>query len=286
MQCKPCNYSIISNHCSVINPIFVLGLKTMRIKFSKYQGAGNDFVMVDNRSKAYPLTQQQIERLCNRRFGIGADGLIVLENSMGVDFQMIYYNADGFVGSMCGNGGRCVVAFAKELGLITESCDFVAYDGLHSARCISNGDVALKMTDVANVTSVADAWQLDTGSPHLIFFKNNVKDIDVQVDGAAVRNSSLYKEQGINVNFAERIGDDLVLRTYERGVEDETLACGTGATATAIAAREAGLITEDKVLVNVLGGKLEVSFTKKENVYCDVYLTGDAKFVFKGELHV
>jgi len=258
----------------------------MRIKFSKYQGAGNDFVMVDNRSKAYPLTQQQIERLCNRRFGIGADGLIVLENSMGVDFQMIYYNADGFVGSMCGNGGRCVVAFAKELGLITESCDFVAYDGLHSARCISNGDVALKMTDVANVTSVADAWQLDTGSPHLIFFKNNVKDIDVQVDGAAVRNSSLYKEQGINVNFAERIGDDLVLRTYERGVEDETLACGTGATATAIAAREAGLIIEDKVLVNVLGGKLEVSFTKKENVYCDVYLTGDAKFVFKGELHV
>ena len=250
----------------------------MRIKFSKYQGAGNDFVMVDNRSKAYPLTQQQIERLCNRRFGIGADGLIVLENSLGVDFQMIYYNADGFMGSMCGNGARCVVAFAKELGLITESCNFVAYDGLHSARCISEDNIALKMTDVSVVKSIADAWQLDTGSPHLIFFKNNIKDIDVKVDGAKVRNSSLYKEQGI--------GDDLVLRTYERGVEDETLACGTGATATAIAAREAGLITEDKVLVNVLGGKLEVSFTKKENVYCDVYLTGDAKFVFNGELNV
>lgn len=258
----------------------------MRIKFSKYQGAGNDFVMVDNRSKSYPLTQQQIECLCNRRFGIGADGLILLENRLGVDFQMIYYNADGFVGSMCGNGGRCVVAFAKELGLITESCDFVAYDGLHSARCISEENVALKMTDVSIVTSIADAWQLDTGSPHLIFFKNNIKDIDVQVDGAAVRNSSLYKEQGINVNFAERIGDGLVLRTYERGVEDETLACGTGAIATAIAAREARLITEDKVLVNVLGGNLEVSFTKKENVYCDIYLTGDAKFVFKGEVDV
>tara|TARA_B100000900_G_C20535346_1_gene698117 strand:- start:445 stop:1221 length:777 start_codon:yes stop_codon:yes gene_type:complete len=258
----------------------------MRVKFSKYQGAGNDFVIIDNRSKVYSLTQQQIERLCNRRFGIGADGLIVLENSLEVDFQMIYYNANGFMGSMCGNGGRCVVAFAKELGLITEYCNFLAYDGLHSARCISEDNIALKMTDVSVVKSIVDAWQIDTGSPHIIFFKNNIKDIDVKEDGASVSNSSIYKEQGINVNFAERIGDDLVLRTYERGVEDETLACGTGAIATAIAARESGLINEDKVLVNVLGGKLNVSFTKKENVYCDIYLTGDAKFVFKGELNV
>ena len=259
----------------------------MKLIFSKYQGAGNDFVMVDNRDKNYFLSQAQIEQLCDRRFGIGADGLILLENSQGVDFQMIYYNADGHLGSMCGNGGRCVVAFARELRVITDNCNFVAYDGLHSAKCIEGDLVSLKMTNVSSVEKLNDAWILDTGSPHLVIFKDNIKQINVKESGAAIRNSPSFVEEGINVNFVEYKGDELFLRTYERGVEDETLACGTGAVATAIAAFEAGVINSETVKVNVLGGQLEVNFSKhKAGSYTDIYLTGGAKFVFQGEVDV
>ena len=258
----------------------------MKLTFSKYQGAGNDFIMVDNRDKNYFLNQAQIEQLCGRRFGIGADGLILLENGQGVDFQMIYYNADGHVGSMCGNGGRCVVAFARQLGVITDDCDFIAYDGLHSAKCIEGDLVSLKMTDVRSVEKLSDAWKLDTGSPHLVIFKENIKEINVKESGAAIRNSEDFVEEGINVNFVEHKGGELFLRTYERGVEDETLACGTGATATAIAAFEAGVINSETVKVNVLGGQLEVSLSKQENLYSDIYLIGGAKFVFRGEVDV
>jgi len=258
----------------------------MKLTFSKYQGAGNDFIMVDNRDKNYFLNQAQIEQLCGRRFGIGADGLILLENGKGVDFQMIYYNADGHVGSMCGNGGRCVVAFARQLGIIKDDCDFIAYDGLHSAECIEGGLVSLKMTDVCSVEKLSAAWKLDTGSPHLVIFKENIKEINVKESGAAIRNSEDFVEEGINVNFVEHKGGELFLRTYERGVEDETLACGTGATATAIAAFEAGIINSETVKVNVLGGQLEVSLSKQENLYSDIYLIGGAKFVFRGEVDV
>lgn len=258
----------------------------MKLVFTKYQGAGNDFVMVDNRDKNYFLSPTQIERLCDRRFGIGADGLIVLEQDLDSNFKMIYYNSDGRVGSMCGNGGRCVVAFAQQLGVFKDDCSFIAYDGLHRAKCLDGGLVSLEMIDVCSLEKMNNAWVLDTGSPHLVIFKENINEINVKEVGAAIRNSADFLEHGINVNFVERKGDELFLRTYERGVEDETLACGTGATATAIAAFEAGLIKTERVKVNVLGGQLEVSFSKQENLYVDIHLIGDAKFVFKGEIDV
>ena len=258
----------------------------MKLSFSKYQGTGNDFVMVDNRDGNYFLSQDQIERLCNRKFGIGADGFIVLENDLVADFQMTYYNADGIVGSMCGNGGRCVVAFARQLDIIKDHCDFVAYDGLHKAKCLEGGLVSLEMIDVHSVEKLNNAWKLDTGSPHLVFFKDDIKEINVKEVGSAIRNSIDFVEKGINVNFVECKEDHLFLRTYERGVEDETLACGTGATATAIAAFEAGLIKAETIKVNVIGGELEVSFSKQENRYTDIYLNGAAKFVFNGQVDV
>ena len=258
----------------------------MEIHFYKYQGAGNDFIMIDNRDKKHALSQVQIEQLCDRRFGIGADGLILLDNCVGVDFQMNYYNADGFLGSMCGNGGRCVVAFAKKIGIIKDQCTFMAFDGIHKAVCEENGLVSLQMIDVEVVEVMNGAWHLDTGSPHLVYFKDNIAEIDVQEAGASIRYSEHFNAEGINVNFAERIGDELFVRTYERGVEAETLACGTGATAVAIAAFESGLISENCVNLNVKGGTLMISFKVSNDSYQDVHLLGDARIVYSGEINV
>ena len=258
----------------------------MELKFSKYQGTGNDFIMIDNRDGLYSLSQSQMEFLCNRKFGIGADGLILLQDCDDVDFEMIYHNADGRVGSMCGNGGRCVVAFARDLGIIHEESQFMAYDGLHFASCLEDDLISLKMSDVKHVSLEQEGWVLDTGSPHLIVFKDTLEDLDVKEVGAKIRYSSSYAEHGINVNFVSVLEEGLSLRTYERGVEDETLACGTGATATAIAAYESGLITSSQVKVEVLGGQLEISFTKNKYSYSDIYLNGPAKFVFEGSIDV
>ncbi|MDG1849460.1 MAG: diaminopimelate epimerase [Flavobacteriales bacterium] len=258
----------------------------MKLKFSKYQGTGNDFIMVDNRHGLYPLSQTQIQQLCDRRFGIGADGLILLGNCNGADFEMIYHNADGHVGSMCGNGGRCVVAYARDLEIIKDDCNFMAFDGLHEAICLENSLVSLKMIDVDALKFENDAWVLDTGSPHLVSFKEEVREINVKEEGAKLRNSPAYVEHGINVNFVSIQSEELSLRTYERGVEDETLACGTGATASAIAAFEAGLIASESVKVNVLGGQLEVKFKKNNTAYHDIHLKGPAEFVFRGEVDV
>ena len=258
----------------------------MNLTFSKYQGAGNDFVMVDNRDGNYSLSKDQIERLCDRRFGIGADGLILLENDIVADFQMTYYNSDGIDGSMCGNGGRCVVAFAKQLDIIKDHCNFVAYDGLHKAKCLEGGLVSLEMIDVHSVEKFNNAWKLDTGSPHLVFFKDSINEINVKELGSAIRNSNDFLEKGINVNFVQCKENHLFLRTYERGVEDETLSCGTGATASAIAAYEAGIVNTETIKVNVLGGLLEVSFSKQQNRYTNIYLVGEAKFVFNGHVDV
>lgn len=258
----------------------------MEIHFYKYQGAGNDFIMIDSRGKNLSLSQPQIERLCNRRFGVGADGLILLEDCVGVDFQMNYYNADGFLGSMCGNGGRCVVAFAKQIGIIEDRCTFMAFDGIHKAVCEENDLISLQMIDVGEVEVMNGAWHLDTGSPHLVYFKDNIAAIDVQEAGASIRYSEHFNDKGINVNFAERIGDELFVRTYERGVEAETLACGTGATAVAIAAFESGLISENRVELNVKGGTLTVSFKRSNDLYQDVHLLGNARLVYSGIINV
>ena len=200
----------------------------MHLNFFKYQGAGNDFIIIDNRNQIFPLFNhpELIKKLCNRHFGIGADGLMVLQLKEGYDFEMLYYNADGREGSMCGNGGRCIVAFAKYLEIIDNETNFLAVDGPHYAKIseISNW-VSLQMIDVQSVISDGEAFVLNTGSPHYVLPVNDLDKKDVYHDGKDIRYNETYKAQGINVNFVEDLGDSYFVRTYERGVEDETFAC-------------------------------------------------------------
>jgi len=258
----------------------------MELIFHKYQGAGNDFVMIDNRTNSISLSSTQIALICDRRFGVGADGLILLEDSENSNFKMCYYNADGALGSMCGNGGRCVVAFAKRLNLFSKSCIFEAYDGLHNAEVLENQNISLEMSDVTEISLHNKNYLLDTGSPHLVCFVDAVKELSIKEEGAKIRYSTSFSKQGVNVNFAQIKNGEIVIRTYERGVEDETLACGTGATATAIAAFYSGLITKSSIKLIALGGDLQVSFTKTDNVFTNVKLVGGAEFVFKGNIYV
>ena len=244
----------------------------MDLHFYKYQGTGNDFVMIDNRSLTFPKKNiQLINRLCDRRFGVGADGLILLEPAEGYDFRMVYFNADGNEGSMCGNGGRCLVAFADQLGVIKNETTFIAVDGEHYAT-INNGIVSLKMIDIDTVNSNDKYSFLNTGSPHHVEFSNNISKIDVKTVGSKIRYGAPYFEKGTNVNFAEQISDDsFKVRTFERGVEDETLACGTGVTAVAIAANSTNITAKNHLKIEVLGGNLEVSFDNENNNYTNVF---------------
>lgn len=259
----------------------------MQIKFYKYQGTGNDFVMIDNRDGKFPKNNTKlIEQLCDRRFGIGADGLILLENDNSTDFRMVYYNSDGNQSSMCGNGGRCLVAFAKSLDVIERETTFIATDGLHHATIFEDGIVSLQMKDVDSVKVTPEYVFLDTGSPHHIEIVEDLKNLDVKSRGSKIRYGELYGEKGSNVNFVKQIdGTTFSLRTYERGVEDETLSCGTGATATAIAMKVLGKTDSDTIQLNVEGGKLEVSFHSKDNKFTDVFLKGPATFVYSGTIN-
>jgi diaminopimelate epimerase len=260
----------------------------MQIEFYKYQGTGNDFVMIDNRSGIFPKENVQlIAHLCDRRFGIGGDGLILLENDSDTDFKMVYYNSDGNQSSMCGNGGRCLVAFAKKLNVINNSCTFIATDGLHHATIAENGQVSLQMIDVPNVKITSDYVFLNTGSPHHVQMVEDLVNFNINEKGAAIRYGELYGKAGSNVNFVKQIdANTFSLRTYERGVEDETLSCGTGATASAIAMNATGKTNSTSIHLNVEGGKLEVSFDKKDDLFTNVFLIGPAEFVFKGEIEV
>ncbi|MDX6183246.1 diaminopimelate epimerase [Flavobacterium sp. Fl-77] len=260
----------------------------MQIEFYKYQGTGNDFVMIDNRSNFFPKEDiKLIERLCDRRFGIGADGLILLENDSETDFKMVYYNSDGNQSSMCGNGGRCLVAFANQLGVINTKTTFMAIDGLHHATVGEDAIISLQMIDVDQVQKKSDYSFLNTGSPHHVQIVEDLENYDVKQNGAAIRYGALYGEKGSNINFVKKVNDsEFSLRTYERGVEDETLACGTGATAVAIAMNATGQTDKNKINLNVEGGKLVVSFDKEGDHFTNVFLTGPAKFVFKGTIEV
>lgn len=256
-----------------------------KIPFYKYQGTGNDFIMIDNRTGKYSsLSQEKVNFLCDRRFGIGADGLILLEKSENADFQMVYYNSDGNESTMCGNGGRCLVAFAHELGLFNRTCLFNAIDGLHQAE-YHDGIIELKMIDVNQIKRFKDDYVLNTGSPHYVQYAEKVDDFPVYEKGKAIRESEEFIKEGINVNFVEILGPHhLAVRTYERGVEDETLSCGTGVSAAAISYLENHGGSE--VDVEVLGGTLKVRAEKSPSGFQDVWLIGPAEKVFEGQISI
>lgn len=259
----------------------------MQLKFYKYQGTGNDFVIIDNSQGVIDLSKEQIANICDRKFGIGADGLMLLEKSNKYDFEMKYYNADGNLGSMCGNGGRCIVKFAQDIDLIDEHAMFLAYDGLHEARIDKNGIVALEMNDVKELIKIDNATcELNTGSPHYVSFVKDVIALDVFNEGREIRYNNKYSKEGINVNFVSVDGERLTIRTYERGVENETLSCGTGVTAAAIAAFYLGLIKSTTVNVKAMGGELSVSFDSNENQYTNVVLSGPATKSFEGTIEL
>jgi diaminopimelate epimerase len=258
----------------------------MTIQFHKYQGTGNDFIILDNRDGKYnDLNQKQVEFLCNRRFGIGADGLMLLNLKPGYDFEMKYYNSDGRESSMCGNGGRCLVKFAWNMGIHRPLYRFVAIDGEHEAEIDDDGTVSLKMKDVTTIRDYHGDFIVDTGSPHYVKMVSDVMDINVYQKGFDIRNSHAFNRDGINVNFVEQSGDDeIIVRTYERGVEDETLSCGTGVTACALVCYHNEMGFND-VTVHTKGGKLNVEFDRTdEDSFSNIWLCGPAEKVFEGTI--
>lgn len=256
----------------------------MKIPFYKYQGTGNDFVMIDNRSKRFPKENTAvILKICDRNFGIGADGIILIENDTDFDFRMLYFNADGSQ-TFCGNGGRCAVAFANHLEIITLETNFIAFDGGHFAK-IENDIVALQMIDVTEVIIKENSVFAYTGTQHHIELVENLENYPVFEMGRKIRNS--YPAPGSNVNFVEQVNHNTFqVRTYEKGVENETLACGTGVTAVAIAMHKTKKTTEQRIKLPVMGGDLQVSFDENEGKYNNVFLKGPAEFVFKGDIEV
>ena len=261
----------------------------MKIVFYKYQGTGNDFVLIDNRTNIFDRERRDlVAKICHRRFGIGADGFILLQNKEGYDFEMVYYNADGQPSSMCGNGGRCIVAFARHLGKIDSECNFLAVDGPHYAKISAAGDwVSLQMIDVDEITTDGGAYVLNTGSPHYVQLVEGLNEKNVYQDGYNIRNNDTYKAKGINVNFVEPTGDGYFVRTFERGVEDETYACGTGVTAVALAMakhyHQSGHIDTP---IKVLGGDLNIRFRHDGWKFTEIFLEGPAVRVFEGEVEI
>jgi diaminopimelate epimerase len=260
----------------------------MIIEFYKYQGCGNDFVLLDNRKNEYDqLTNEQVKFICNRHFGIGGDGLMLLNLKEGYDFHMKYYNSDGAEGSMCGNGGRCMVKFAHNIGIHKNNYHFTAADGEHTAEIDLDGLVRLKMNDVNKVETHTNYYVLNTGSPHYVKHIRDVMQMDVKTGGRMIRNSKEFEKEGINVNFVETMEEDKIyVRTYERGVEDETLSCGTGVTASALvsAHNDNGF---NRVEVKTLGGNLSVEFDKIDDEHFEnIWLNGPADLVFKGEIKI
>lgn len=259
----------------------------MDIDFNKYQGAGNDFVIIDNRGKSFPADNiSLVEQICNRRFGIGADGLMLLQNCDGFDFEMRYFNSDGREASMCGNGGRCIVAFARQLRIIENETRFLAVDGAHRAIVEKNDDISLQMSDVNRIEIIENDYFLDTGSPHFVRFVENLDGLDVYTEGRAIRYSDRFREKGTNVNFVKQDGNHLAVCTYERGVEDETLACGTGITASALSAAHKSGVEKGYFSVKAKGGNLSVSFEKGRNGFKNIWLRGPAQYVFKGTITI
>jgi diaminopimelate epimerase len=243
---------------------------------------------LDNRENIYDnISSEQVKKMCDRHFGIGADGLMLLNNKKGYDFEMVYYNSDGNTGSMCGNGGRCIVNFAYRLGIKKKEYLFLGSDGPHEAEIDINKEISLKMQDVNNVQFSLDYYVLNTGSPHYVKYVKDIANFDVIAEGRKIRYNKEFAETGVNVDFVEIISDDeIFVRTYERGVENETLSCGTGVTASALvsAHNEKGF---NRVEVKALGGNLSVEFEKMSDTeFINIWLSGPVEFVFEGSIQI
>jgi diaminopimelate epimerase len=262
----------------------------MKTEFFKYHGTGNDFIIIDNRELQWKPDHQQVAFLCNRHFGIGADGLILLSNAQGFDFGMTYFNSDGNESTMCGNGGRCLTAFARLLGLVDTKARFYAIDGEHEAYILNEREnpaqIKLKMKDVAVEEPVSGNFFIDTGSPHYIIFSTNVNQMDIVKKARKIRYDTCFAEEGTNVDFVELKNDHLFVRSYERGVEDETLSCGTGITASALAAAIKTPGNQGFFTVKTRGGILKVGFKQAGNFFSDIWLEGPAEMVFKGTIEI
>jgi diaminopimelate epimerase len=258
----------------------------MEIQFSKYQGTGNDFVIIDNRDGSIALSNTQIAFLCDRKFGVGSDGLIMLGKANEYDFSMAYYNADGTEGTMCGNGGRCLVQYAHDHGIVKENYVFIAIDGPHEAKIESNGWIHLKMSDVNAVETGENFFVTNTGSPHYVQLVNDIKQFDVFAKGKEIRYNDRFKADGVNVNFIEFHDDHLFVRTYERGVENETYSCGTGVTASAITTH-LNKLGEHRVSIKTIGGALAVSFNNLGGGHFNhIWLQGPGTFVYSASINL
>ncbi len=265
----------------------------MKIHFYKYQATGNDFILIDNRNEKITFTNEQIKRLCDRRFGIGADGIMLIEKDPAVTFNLVYYNSDGSQ-SLCGNGSRAAIHFAAHLGMLNSTASFNAHDGVHDAELLPSGIVRLSMNPVNEIKKAERDFFINTGSPHYVRFVNNIHDYPVREEGKKIRYSEKFASQnGTNVNFVELLPDNTIyVRTYERGVENETLSCGTGVTAAALAATAKGY--KSPVAIKTTGGELSVEFKSGQaglpigqaGAFTDIYLIGPAKMVFEGDLEL
>jgi len=258
----------------------------MTIAFNKYQGAGNDFIIIDNRDNIFnPEDSRLINKLCDRKFGVGADGLILIREKPGFDFEMVYFNSDGFEGSMCGNGGRCAADFVIRSGIAGKKHTFKAVDGTHNAIS-EDGLIRLKMNDVNHYRLVNGSYFINTGSPHYVLFTGDLENLDVYNEGKKIRHSEEFFPGGTNVDFVEPEKNGIYVRTFERGVEDETLSCGTGVTASAIASVLAGHFVRGPVNVRTKGGNLNVEFETDGEKIRNIWLCGPATFVFEGKIYI
>lgn len=261
----------------------------MKLRIWKYQGTGNDFIMLDGiTGEGVPrLSKTQIETLCSRRFGIGADGLIILAPSDTTDFKMVYYNSDGAESSMCGNGGRCIAKFAVDRKVCAGKVTFEAIDGLHEAIVGIDGTVDLQMVDVDLIQALnTDTYKVDTGSPHYVHFSDQFDEIDIEEFGKSIRYSDQYASHGINVNVVRLMNGELKVKTYERGVEAETFSCGTGVTAAALSASVFSGSSQNEFYIETKGGHLTVRFDRNENTFKNIWLCGPATFVFEGAVEL
>lgn len=256
----------------------------MKLDFDKYHGTGNDFILLDNRLSKFSESATSIRKLCNRHTGIGADGLITLKNGHDYEFRMSYYNSDGSEGSMCGNGGRCFVRYLNKLGFIKNEITFEAVDGTHHASLNNSGEVELQLNDVSHIRLIDNNYFLDTGSPHYVIFAENIDNIDVISRGSLLRYNRQLFPEGSNIDFVEIQKEHIYVRTYERGVENETLSCGTGVTASAIAAYLKSNKKKTSWKVKTKGGELVVKFSEENNIFKSIILTGPAVNVFNGEI--